>query len=112
MGLSEVLVLAVVVVAYAMVSRRLATTWVSGPMIFVAVGVLFGSDVLGLLDFGMGDGPVRVLAEATLVLLLYTDAIRIDLVNLRRERLIPMRLLLIGLPLTVVAGTLSRSLVT
>ena len=106
MGLSEVLILVVLVVAYAMVSRRLATTWISGPMVFVAIGLLFGSSALGLLDFGMGEGPVRVLAEATLVLLLYTDAIRIDLVNLRRERLIPMRLLLVGLPLTVIVGTL------
>ncbi len=107
MGVSELVVLAVVVIAFALVSRRLATTWVSGPMVFVALGILLGPSALNRVEFGMTEGPVRVLAEATLVLLLYTDAIRIDLMELRRERLIPMRLLLVGLPLTVGLGILA-----
>jgi NhaP-type Na+/H+ or K+/H+ antiporter len=106
MGVAEVAVVAGFVVAYALVSRRLETTWVTGPMVFVAAGIVLGEVGVGALDFGMGDGPVRVLAEATLVLLLFTDAIRIDLAVLRQHRLLPVRLLLVGLPLTVVAGTL------
>ena len=48
---------------------------------------------------------MRVLAETTLVLLLFTDAIRIDIRRLRRQIDLPGRLLGIGLPLTVVGGT-------
>jgi NhaP-type Na+/H+ or K+/H+ antiporter len=106
MGVAEVAIVAGFVVVYALVSRRLETTWVTGPMVFVGVGIALGEAGLGALEFGMSEGPVRVLAEATLVLLLFTDAIRIDLAVLREERLLPVRLLLIGLPLTVVAGTL------
>jgi NhaP-type Na+/H+ or K+/H+ antiporter len=46
-----------------------------------------------------------LLAEATLVLLLFTDAIRIDLRLLRRQLQLPARLLGVGLPLTLIAGT-------
>jgi NhaP-type Na+/H+ or K+/H+ antiporter len=105
MSASEVAVVAGFVFAYALVSRRLQTTWVTGPMVFVAAGIILGEAGVGALDFGMDEGPVRLLAEATLLLLLFTDAIRIDLRVLRREPTLPVRLLLVGLPLAVAAGT-------
>lgn len=106
MEFAGVAVLAGFVLAYALVSRRLETTPFTGPMLFVGVGVLLGSAGVDLLDLGMDQGTVRVLAEATLVLLLFTDAIRIDLRRLRDQIDLPARLLGIGLPLTVVAGAL------
>src|SRR4029079_628612 len=48
--------------------------------------------------------PVKLLAEATLALVLFGDASRIQLRALRDEVSIPARLLGIGLPLTLVAG--------
>ena len=74
-------------------------------MVFVTFGIIAGPAGLGLLDVGMGEGVVRVLARATLVLVLFTDAIRIDLTRLRKQLDLPGRLLGLGLPLTVVAGT-------
>ena len=58
--------------------------------------------------------PVKLLAEATLTVVLFADASRIDLRALRREIGVPARLLGIGLPLTLVAGLVgaSRSLPT
>ncbi|HDH02696.1 MAG TPA: sodium:proton exchanger [Actinobacteria bacterium] len=106
MELVGVAVLAGFVLAFALVSRRLETTPVTGPMLFVGVGILLGSSGVDLLEVGMDQGTVRVLAEATLVLLLFTDAIRIDLRRLRDQIDLPARLLGIGLPLTVIAGTL------
>jgi NhaP-type Na+/H+ or K+/H+ antiporter len=47
---------------------------------------------------------VRALAEATLALVLFSDASRIDLGRLRREVGVPVRLLGIGLPLTIALG--------
>jgi hypothetical protein len=61
--------------------------------------------VLGWLDLGIESGAVRVLAEATLTLVLFADASRIDLAALRREIALPARLLGIGLPLTIAVGT-------
>ena len=51
---------------------------------------------------------VKLLAEATLTVVLFADASRIDLRALRREIAIPARLLGIGLPLTLVAGLVGR----
>ncbi len=53
------------------------------------------------------NGFVRLLAETTLALVLFLDASRIDLRVLRRELGVPVRLLGIGLPLTVLLGTLA-----
>jgi sodium/hydrogen antiporter len=74
-------------------------------MLFVAAGLLFGTEVLGWLDLGIESSGVRLLAEATLTLVLFADASRIDLAALRREIALPARLLGIGLPLTIAAGT-------
>jgi NhaP-type Na+/H+ or K+/H+ antiporter len=62
--------------------------------------------VLGLIDLHVGGEPVKLLAEATLTLVLFGDASRISLPALRSEFAVPARLLGIGLPLTIAAGTL------
>ncbi len=106
MELGSVALVAGFVLAYSMVSKRIETTWITGPMIFVSAGVLMGPAATDVLDIGMSEGVVRGFAEATLVLVLYTDAIRIDLRRLRSQFQLPARLLGVGLPLTVVAGAL------
>ena len=98
-------VVAAVVIGYAAVSRRLEVTIVSAAMVFVTAGLIAGPEVLGWLDLQIQSEGVRVLAEATLTLVLFTDASRIDLRLLRREVGLPVRLLGIGLPLTIAAGT-------
>src|SRR5262249_488306 len=52
---------------------------------------------------------VRTLAEATLAVVLFADASRINLRALRGEYLVPLRLLAIGLPLTIVLGTVAAA---
>jgi NhaP-type Na+/H+ or K+/H+ antiporter len=91
---------------YALVSRRLSRTVVSGPMVFVAVGLALGPLGLGLLSLGEDIEPVRVLFEAALTLVLFTDALSIQSKALRRDDFLPARLLAIGLPLTIALGWL------
>src|SRR4051794_39390800 len=98
------LVVAVVLLAYASLSGRLATTVVSGPMIFVTLGVALGEKGFDVVEFSLGNETLRAVVEFTLVLVLFSDASRIDLAGLRRHLALPGRLLGIGLPLTVVAG--------
>ena len=107
MDVVAVALVAAVVVAYGLVSRVVARTWLTAPIVFVGAGLLLGPDVTGLVPLDLGNEPVRVLAELTLVLVLFVDATRIDLRVLRRNRQVPARLLGLGLPLTVVAGTLA-----
>jgi len=99
--------IAFAVLAVVAFSRRLSGTPVTPQMVFLAVGVLVGPEVLGDVDPSPAGGPVRALAEATLTLVLFADASRIDLRALRREYAIPMRLLGIGLPLTIALGALA-----
>jgi len=90
--------------AFAAVSGRIAGTPITAAMIFTAVGLLVGSEALGLIDVAPAGETVKLLAEATLALVLFADASRIDVRALRGELSVPLRLLGIGLPLTLVTG--------
>jgi NhaP-type Na+/H+ or K+/H+ antiporter len=78
---------------------------------FTAAGLLVGTEGLGWIDVSADAGSLRVLAEATLALVLFSDASRIDLRALRDGYALPARLLGIGLPLSVVVGTVAAVLV-
>ena len=80
-------------------------------MVFVAVGLLIGPAALGWLHFEVGEGALHILAELTLILVLFGDATRIDLGRLRQEYGLPVRLLGIGLPLSMLLGTLLAKVV-
>jgi sodium/hydrogen antiporter len=95
---------ALAVLAVAAVSRRLSGTPVTTAMLFVALGVLVGPEVAGEVEPSPSGELVRTLAEATLALVLFADASRIRLDALRREYAVPLRLLGIGLPLTIALG--------
>jgi sodium/hydrogen antiporter len=96
---------AVALLAYSAVSGRLRSMQVSQAMVFVAVGLAFGAWFLDLVEADDANRFVRHLAEATLTLVLFTDAVRVNLGRLRHETAVPGRLLTIGLPLTIIAGT-------
>jgi NhaP-type Na+/H+ or K+/H+ antiporter len=107
LGGSGLVAIALLVLAYAAVSRRLLGSVITPARVFVAGGILASTDVLGWLDPTIRSESVRWVAEATLTVVLFSDASRIDLVALRRQYLVPLRLLAIGLPLTIVAGALA-----
>ena len=111
MDSQSLLIIAAVFLAYAALSRRLDGTSITAAIVFVGAGFLAGPEVLGWLHVTFGQETVSALAEATLVVVLFTDASRINLRALRREYAVPARLLGIGLPLTIVAGTVAGKLV-
>ena len=71
--------------AFAAVSKRIEASVITPPMCFVAFGMLMGSNGLGVLGLDPEEPLAHVLAEVTLVLVLFTDAARIDLRVLRRD---------------------------
>jgi NhaP-type Na+/H+ or K+/H+ antiporter len=99
--------IAVMLLAYGAVSGRLGSTPISQAMVFVTLGLLAGNQVVDLVDADTVTQFVRHLAEATLTLVLFCDAVRVNRGRLRHESALPTRLLGIGLPLTIVAGTLA-----
>ena len=78
---------------------------------FTAAGLVVGTAGLGWIDVAPDAESLKLLAEATLALVLFADASRIDLRALRDGYALPARLLGIGLPLTIVAGTLAALVV-
>ncbi|WP_051323730.1 cation:proton antiporter [Candidatus Solirubrobacter pratensis] len=104
-------ILALALLAVATISRRLSGTPVTPAMLFVAIGLLAGPKVLDGIDLQSFSGAVRSLAEATLALVLFSDASRIDLGQLRREVGLPLRLLGIGLPLTIALGAVAGAVI-
>ena len=108
---STLVVISAVFLCHASISRRLNGTSLTAPIVFVGAGFLFGAQGLGWLDVTMDHHAVSVLAEATLTVVLFTDASRINLHALRRQYSVPARLLGIGLPLTIVAGSIAGALI-
>jgi sodium/hydrogen antiporter len=88
----------------ALVSRRLASTAVSGPMVLVAAGLACGPVGLDLLDIARDEEAVQLLLEVALVAVLFTDAAGVRWSALRRDDALPLRLLGLGLPLTMLLG--------
>jgi NhaP-type Na+/H+ or K+/H+ antiporter len=89
----------------AAVSRKLVGSPITPAILFVGFGLLVGPSGLGGIDLHSSDSAVRVLAEATLALVLFCDASRVHVGQLRRAVGVPLRLLGIGLPLTIMLGT-------
>jgi NhaP-type Na+/H+ or K+/H+ antiporter len=95
------------VFVYALVSRRLATTSVTGPMLFMFFGILIGPRALDVLTLNLDSNLIQIFLEGTLVIVLFTDAAVINYRAVRSEAFLPGRLLGIGLPLAIVSGTLA-----
>ncbi len=99
-----------VVLGVAGVSSRLSGTRVTAAMVFVAAGLLLGPKGLNEVDPSIKGETVRTLAETTLALVLFCDASRINFAVLRRQAGVPVRLLAIGLPLTIAFGALAAAM--
>jgi sodium/hydrogen antiporter len=102
---------ALALLGVAAVSGRLSGTPITPAILFVAFGSLVGPEVLDGIDLSSSGATVRGLAEVTLGLVLFSDASRIDLGALRRTVSLPVRLLGIGLPLTIALGAVAAAAV-
>jgi sodium/hydrogen antiporter len=107
----DLAVLASVIFLFGLVSRRLEGTVLTAPLVFVAAGALLGPAGLGLVEFDLDDHTVLLMGEIALAIVLFTDAARINLSALRRNKALPLRLLGIGMPLTIALGTIVAMLV-
>ena len=106
MSESDLAIMAALVFAWGTLSARLERFDVTAPIIFVLAGVLLTHGPLAVLSVTPAPELVKGLAEATLVLVLFSDASRVGLRELRADAGLYGRLLGIGLPLTIGLGTL------
>lgn len=94
---------------FALFSGPIRRSSLTPPMVFVGMGLLLSPVGLGVIDLSLDNNIVHAMAEVTLILVLFTDAARIKLKSLLRDHDIPLRLLLLGMPLTILAGTLAAA---
>lgn len=92
------------VVLWGLVSARFARWDVTAPIAFVLLGLLTANGPLSLFHLQLRSSDIRILAEISLALVLFSDASRVNARTLRAHAEVPARLLVIGLPLTIVAG--------
>ncbi len=91
-------ILALFILVYSSIAGRVERSWLSGPIVFTLFGLLIGPVGLDLWSFNSDRETIKVLAELTLALVLFTDASNANLRELKHSFHIPQRLLLIGLP--------------
>ncbi len=90
--------------AYSLIASRLEKTPINGALVYVVAGMLIGPDLLDLINLSIEGETVSRLAEIALAICLFTDSSNANLTVLRRVEAIPVRLLLLGLPLTIALG--------
>jgi NhaP-type Na+/H+ or K+/H+ antiporter len=94
-----IVVLAVLLIAWSLVARRVDRWGITPPIAFLAAGLV----LIGLNEVELSREVAKLLAEVTLVLVLFHDASTVRLADLRRDPWIAVRLLAIGFPLAVLA---------
>jgi NhaP-type Na+/H+ or K+/H+ antiporter len=92
------------VFAYALVSRRLETTPLTAPIFFTLGGALLLAAPVDPTRLAAERESLLVIAELGLVMLLFTDASRVRRRTLAGDRNLPVRLLTIGMLLTIGLG--------
>lgn len=105
-----IVIFVLLVFLYSLVSRLLERTVITAPIFFAAAGILI-STVPGLDEHGLQRESVLTLAELGLVMLLFTDATHINLKKLKSREMLPLRLLSIGMLLTIFLGLVAARLV-
>jgi NhaP-type Na+/H+ or K+/H+ antiporter len=96
---------AAVFVAFGALSQLLERGPLTAPMLCVALGFAASRLVPGELSIAADSRVLAAIGEVALAIVLFTDAAGIDRRALRDEWRLPLRLLAVGLPLTVLAGT-------
>ncbi len=104
MGAREIALIAAIVLVYALVSRVIDRMPLTMPMFFVGLGI--ATEKLGVVDAAVSLEEVTIVSEVTLGLILFGDAARIRSSQLRHNWGLPIRLLVIGLPLSIALGTI------
>ena len=66
------------IILYALFAKRLETTVITPPLVFAVFGLVVGESVLGWADLSFENHFIHGLAEITLILVLFSDAARID----------------------------------
>ncbi|MEP5419109.1 MAG: cation:proton antiporter, partial [Roseibium sp.] len=105
---SGLLMLGLFTVAYTLLAKRLSDSILTAPMLFLAFGLLMVQ--AGQFPLVEAEHLLHIVAELALIILLFLDAAQINLKGLRERHQWPLRMLVVGLPLSILFGTLAAAL--
>jgi NhaP-type Na+/H+ or K+/H+ antiporter len=94
---------AVLALGYALASKRLENSILTGPLIFLCLGGVLSQT--GILHIEQAEESLHLLAEITLIIVLFADATQVRARDLLQYHTWPIRMLVIGLPLAMLLGT-------
>ena len=89
---------------YSAFAGKLEKTIFSGPVVYMSFGLICGSMGFGILNIDVKNIELRMLADITLALFLFSDAASANLNILRKNIHLPRRMLLLALPLIILMG--------
>lgn len=101
----------ILIFLFTLVSKRIEKTILTAPMFFTLAGIGIYLLLPKIANWEIHNDFILLIAELTLAILLFTDATHIDLRKLLRETTLPLRLLGIGMPLTILAGAMVALLI-
>jgi sodium/hydrogen antiporter len=104
-SVADLAIVAVLVFGWGTLSARLERFDVTAPITFVLAGLLLTHWPLAFLSVTPSKELIKTLAEFTLALVLFSDASRVGLHELRADSGLYLRLLGVALPLTIALGT-------
>ena len=110
MDVTAVLAITLALITFGLISRKIEGSILTGPILFSVFGLIAGPAALGLIPLQISNEALHLLAQVTLILVLFSDAASIDLAQLRRDHNLPVRMLLIGMPLTIALGAVAALL--
>jgi NhaP-type Na+/H+ or K+/H+ antiporter len=93
------------VIVYSLLTKAISRTVLTLPIIFTLIGFAASNPIKMLAPPEVLDESKRFLAEITLVLVLFADASRVRFAQLKDNYQLPMRMLVIGMPLSIALGT-------
>jgi NhaP-type Na+/H+ or K+/H+ antiporter len=109
-NVTSVLAITLALVAFGLISRKIQGSILTGPILFTVFGLIAGPAAFDLVPLQISNEALHLLAEVTLILVLFSDAASIDLTQLRSDHNLPVRMLLIGMPLSIALGTVAALL--
>ncbi|SDQ98054.1 cation:proton antiporter [Pseudovibrio sp. Tun.PSC04-5.I4] len=104
MSYQNLTIIFVVVFVYSVMNRKLEQYPINGALLFCIIGFLLGDNGLDWFSISLSNETIRTLAELSLAIVLFTDAANTNLKVLSDNVDLPRRLLLLGLPLTIILG--------
>ncbi|MFI5509411.1 cation:proton antiporter [Mycobacterium sp. NPDC051804] len=102
--------LTAMVLCYAVISALVKRWYVAPALIFMLCGMALGPFGIGAIEVGHDVGDYLIVAELALTLILFNQAAALDLSAVVRRHGITVRLLVVGIPVSLGLGTLTALL--